>query len=174
MKLFGEHTLSASRQQVWDLFNDPSRLAHLIPGCENLQEIGPDQYSGKIVVGVAAIKGEYSGKISLQEKHPPEHYRMVIDGKGKQGFVRGSGTIDLSAAGADQTLVKYSGDVQLGGPLMQVGQRMVDSAAKLMMAQFFTAAEAELKAQSAGGQASQGFFINLFRLLLSRIRSLFR
>ena len=71
-------------------------------------------------------------------------------------------------------MVKYTGDVQIGGPLMQVGQRVIDSAAKMLMGQFFAAAEAEFKAEAAGTVARQGFFINFWRYLLNVIRSLFR
>jgi predicted RecA/RadA family phage recombinase len=63
--------------------------------------------------------------------------------------------------------------VQVGGPLVQVGQRVIDSAAKMLIGQFFAAAEAELKANAAGTVARQGFFINFWRYLLNLIRSLF-
>jgi carbon monoxide dehydrogenase subunit G len=100
---------------------------------------------------------------------------MLVDGKGRQGFMRGFGTLDLVPKDGDsnQTVVKYAGDVQVGGPLVQVGQRMIESAAKMMLGQFFSAAEAELKAEASGTVARQGFFINFWRYILKLIRSLF-
>lgn len=168
--------MPAPRQRVWDLFNDPDRLARLIPGCERLEKLAPDEFAGTINVGIAAVKGSYAGKLKLDEIRPPEHYKMLVDGKGKQGFMRGTGVLDLLPRDDDpnQTVVKYSGDVQLGGPLMQVGQRVIDSAAKMLMGQFFAAAEAELKAEAAGTVARQGFFINFWRYLLNVIRSFFK
>src|SRR5216684_2268344 len=166
MKIAGEQTLSAPRERVWDLFNDPKRLSRLIPGCEKLEVLGPDEYAGTINVGIAAVKGVYSGTLKLEDKRPPEHYKMIVDGKGKQGFIRGSGTLDLVAVDANHTLVKYVGDVQVGGPLMQVGQRMIESAAKMMLGQFFAAAEAELQAEAAGTVARQGILINFWRYLV--------
>ncbi len=176
MKITGEQIMPAPRQRVWDLFNDPDRLARLIPGCEKLDKLAPDEFAGTINVGIAAVKGSYAGKLKLDEIRPPEHYKMLVDGKGKQGFMRGTGVLDLLPRDGDpnQTVVKYSGDVQLGGPLMQVGQRVIDSAAKMLMGQFFAAAEAELKAEAAGAVARQGFFINFWRYLLNVIRSFFR
>ncbi|HZO81986.1 MAG TPA: carbon monoxide dehydrogenase subunit G [Candidatus Binataceae bacterium] len=173
MKIAGEQTLSAPRQKVWDLFNDPNRLSRLIPGCEKLDVISPTEYAGTLNVGIAAVKGVYSGKLKLEEVRPPEHYKMVVDGKGKQGFMRGSGTLDLVAKDSNTTVVTYAGDVQIGGPLVQVGQRMIDSAAKMMIGQFFAAAEAELKAEAAGKVARQGFFLNFWRYLVRLVRSLF-
>ncbi len=173
MKISGEQNLAAPREKVWELFNDPQRLSRLIPGCEDLQTLVPDEFSGTINVGIAAVKGTYSGKLRLEDKRAPEHYRMVVDGKGKQGFVRGSGTLDLIAADSNATVVRYAGDVQIGGPLMQVGQRMLDSAAKMMLGQFFAAADAELKAAAAGRVARHGILINFWRYLVRLIRALF-
>lgn len=173
MKIAGEQTLPAPRERVWELFNDPNRLSRLIPGCEKLEVISPTEYAGTINIGIAAVKGVYSGKLKLEEVRPPEHYKMVVDGKGKQGFMRGSGTLDLVAKDGNQTVVRYGGDVQIGGPLVQVGQRVIDSAAKMIIGQFFAAAEAELKAEAVGKVARQGFFINFWRYLVRLVRSLF-
>ena len=174
MKISGEQTIPAPRERVWSLFNDPQRLSRLIPGCDNLETLSPNEYAGTVNVGISAVKGVYTGKIKLEEVRPPEHYRMLIDGKGKQGFLRGGGTLDLVAKDAGQTLVRYAGDVQIGGPLVQVGRRVIESAAKMMLGQFFAAAEAELKAEAKGVVARQGIFINFWRYLLSIIRSIFR
>ncbi|HVA40595.1 MAG TPA: carbon monoxide dehydrogenase subunit G [Candidatus Binataceae bacterium] len=173
MKIAGEQTLAAPRERVWDLFNDPNRLSRLIPGCEKLEVISPTEFAGTLNIGIAAVKGVYTGKLKLEEVRAPEHYKMVVDGKGKQGFMRGAGTLDLAARDANQTVVTYGGDLQIGGPLMQVGQRVIDSAAKMMIGQFFAAAEAELKAAAAGTVARQGFFLNFWRYLVRLVRSLF-
>jgi len=173
MKLAGEQVLSAPRERVWDLFNDPERLSRLLPGCEKLETLGPDEYGGTINVGIASVKGVYTGKLKIEDKRRPEHYKMLVDGKGKQGFMRGSGTLDLETHDRASTVVKYSGDVQVGGPLVQVGQRIIDSAAKMMLGQFFAAADAELKAAAAGTVARQGILINLWRWIVRSIGAFF-
>ncbi|MGH7948908.1 MAG: SRPBCC family protein [Candidatus Binataceae bacterium] len=173
MKIAGEQTLSAARERVWELFNDPQRLSRLIPGCEELKTLGPNEYEGTISVGIAAVKGVYTGKLKLEEIRPPEHYKMLVDGKGKQGFIRGFGTLHLVPLDSSSTLVKYAGDVQIGGPLIAVGQRVIDSAAKMMLGQFFAAADADLKAASKGAIARQGIAINFWRYLVRLIKSFF-
>jgi hypothetical protein len=173
MKLAGETVLSGPRARVWELFNSPERLSKLIPGCEKLETLGPDEYGGTLNVGIASVKGVYSGKLKLEDQRPPEHYRMIVDGKSKQGFIRGSGTLDLEARDAKSTTVRYAGEVQVGGPLVQVGQRVIDSAAKMMLGQFFAAADAELKAEAAGTVARQGILINLWRSIVRLAASIF-
>jgi carbon monoxide dehydrogenase subunit G len=168
MKLSGTQTFPTPRQKVWEFLIDPQRLAKCMPGCEKLETVGENEYSGVINVGLAAVKGVYNGKVKIDEMQAPSHYKMLLDGKGKQGFIKGNGTIDLEEKDG-QTLLTYSGDVQVGGPLASVGQRMIDGAAKMMIGQFFTAMEAEIKAMP-GEEVRQGVAINFWRYLLKLIR----
>jgi len=171
MKLTGTQSFPAPRQKVWDFLTDPQRLAKCMPGCEKLETVAENEYGGVINVGLAAVKGVYNGKVKLAEVQPPAHYKMLLDGKGKQGFIKGAGTIDLEEQNG-QTLLKYAGDVQIGGPLASVGQRMIDGAAKMLIGQFFTAMEAEIKA-APGEEVRQGVLINLWRSLLKWLRETF-
>ena len=168
MKLSGTQTFPAPRQKVWEFLIDPQHLARCMPGCEKLETAGENEYSGVINVGLAAVKGVYNGKVKIDDMQPPSHYKLLLDGKGKQGFIKGTGTIDLEEKDG-QTLLAYSGDVQVGGPLASVGQRMIDGAAKMMIGQFFTAMEAEIKAMP-GEEVRQGVAINFWRYLLKLIR----
>ncbi len=161
MKIEGSYTFPVSRQQVWDSLIDPECLARCMPGCEKLEVVGKDEYTGTINVGVAAIKGVYNGKVKIGDKQPPGHYHLTLDGRARQGFIRGSGTVDLEEKDG-RTLLKYAGDVQIGGPLASVGQRMFDGVARMMIGQFFTAMEAEVRA-NPGEEVRRGSLANLFR-----------
>ena len=67
MKLNGTQTFPASRQKVWEFLTDPNRLARCMPGCEKLETVGENEFSGVINVGLAAVKGVYNGKVKLDE-----------------------------------------------------------------------------------------------------------
>src|SRR5258708_12087162 len=95
MKIAGEQTLSAPRERVWALFNDPERLSRLIPGLEKLEVISPTEFAGTLNVGIAAVKGVYTGKLKLDEVRPPEHYKMTVDANVNHAFIRSSLTLDL-------------------------------------------------------------------------------
>jgi hypothetical protein len=55
-----------------------------------------------------------------------------------------------------------------------VGKRVLDSAAMMLMVQFFASADTELKAEPMGAVAHQGVFITFWRCLRNVTRSLFR
>jgi carbon monoxide dehydrogenase subunit G len=136
MKIEGSHDIPAPRQRVWEAFLDPERLRQAIPGCEKLEAIGPDEYKATLKVGVAAVKGTFEGKVRLTDKQPPDSYRMAVEGSGGPGFIRGGTRIALSDIDGG-TRVAYDADVQVGGLIAGVGQRMLGGVSKMMADQFF-------------------------------------
>ena len=143
MKINGKHTLNAPREKVWAFLMDPDAVAKVMPGCEKLQEAAPDAYQATLKLGIAAVKGTYTGSVRLLDKTPPAHYRMLVDGSGTPGFVKGEALIDLAEEG-DQTVLSYDADVQVGGLIANVGQRMIGGVAKLIINQSLKKLEEEL------------------------------
>ncbi len=144
MKIDGTHEISAARERVYALITDPEVLRRCIPGCESLEKTGEDTYAAIIKAGVGMVKGTFKGNVKLAEMRPPEHYRLEVDGKGAPGFVKGTGDFDLEDKDG-ATLIRYAGEVQVGGTIAGIGQRMIQGAAKMMAARFFAALEAEAK-----------------------------
>lgn len=146
MKVSGTALLPGTVQQVWDLLNDPKRLAKLLPGCERLDPDGPDRYKAAIKFGLAAISGTYSGTLDLADKKPPHSLRLRIEGRGLPGFVNGQGELLLATKQVQppQTEITYSGDAQVGGVIASVGQRMIEATAKKIIQQFFASAAKQL------------------------------
>ena len=136
MKLEGSHDIPAPRERVWSAFLDPEVLKQAIPGCEKLKAVGEGEYKATMKIGVAAVKGTFEGKVRLFDLKPPESYRMAVEGSGSPGFIRGETQIALSDADGG-TRVTYAADVQVGGLIAGVGQRMIGGVSKMMADQFF-------------------------------------
>ena len=136
MKLEGSYDVPAPRQKVWDAFLDPAILQQAIPGCEKLEALGDDEYKATLKVGVGGVKGTFEGKVRLADKKPPESYRLAAEGSGGPGFVKADTLISLTEEGG-VTRVAYSADVQVGGLIASVGQRMLGGVSKMMADKFF-------------------------------------
>jgi carbon monoxide dehydrogenase subunit G len=137
MKIEGSADIPAPREKVWAAFLDPNILAQALPGCEKLEAIGENEYKATMKVGVAAIKGTFEGKVKLSDLEPPNRYRMAVEGSGGPGFVRGEAGMQMSDVDGG-TKVSYDADVQVGGLIASVGQRMLGGVTKMMLDQFFT------------------------------------
>jgi uncharacterized protein len=136
MRIEGSREIPARRGEVWEAFLDPRVLAKAMPGCETLEAIGEGQYRAVMRVGVGGIKGTFEGAVRLADLEPPTTYRMMIEGRGLPGFVRGEARITLSDVG-EGTGVSYVADVQVGGLVAGVGQRMLSGIARMMLDDFF-------------------------------------
>jgi carbon monoxide dehydrogenase subunit G len=137
MKLEGNYEIPVPRKKVWDAFLDPKLLKQAIPGCDKLEAIGPDEYKATMKIGVGGVKGTFEGKVRLSEMKEPDSYRMAVEGSGGPGFIRGETVITLTDASAG-TRVSYAADVQVGGLIASVGQRMLGGVSKMMADKFFT------------------------------------
>jgi carbon monoxide dehydrogenase subunit G len=164
MKLEGSHKLNAPRDRVYEALVGPEVLQRCIPGCERLEKTAENTYSATIRAGIGAIKGVFTGSVRLEDMRPPEHYRIVVEGKGGPGFLKGSGDLDLEQDG-EGTLIKYTGDLQVGGTIASVGQRMIQGTAKMMATQFFTALGAEATTEAGDTPPKHGLFRTALRSL---------
>ena len=145
IKLEGEYEVPAPRSKVWEAFQDPTVLQKAIPGCEKLEALGNDEYKATLKIGVGGVKGTFEGKVRLLDKKAPDSYKMAAEGSGGPGFIRSDTLITLTDSGSG-TKVAYTADVQVGGLIASVGQRMLGGVSKMMADKFFTSMSELLQA----------------------------
>jgi uncharacterized protein len=136
MKISGSSTLAVPPDRAYQMMQDPEVLARAMPGCESLERIGPDEYRMKMKMAMASISGAFDGKVSITDQQPPTSFKLTVEGSGKIGFMKGEGLLKLAPSG-EGTEVSYEGDVQVGGTIAAVGQRLIDATAKMMIKRFF-------------------------------------
>ena len=142
MKIEGTQKIDAPRERIFSALVDPAILQKCIPGCEQMEKTGDNQYKAKLTAGVGPVKGVFTATVSLQDITAPEHYKLVVEGKGQPGFVKGAGELNLKDANG-ATEIQYTGDVNVGGLIASVGQRMIQATANLLAGRFFKALESE-------------------------------
>ena len=137
MKIEGSYTVPLDREKAYALLQDPAILAQCMPGTDRLEKIGDDEYEMKMKLAIASFSGLFGGKVKIAEAHPPEHFKLLVEGSGKIGFLKGQGLLNLVEEAPASTQVKYTGDVQVGGTIAAVGQRLLDSTSKMIIKKFF-------------------------------------
>ena len=136
MKISGSTLLAVPPERAYAMMQDPEMLARAMPGCESLESIGTNEYRMKMKMAMASLSGAFDGKVRITDQQPPSSFRLIVEGSGKIGFMKGEGLLKLSEA-AEGTDVAYEGDVQVGGTMAAVGQRLIDATAKMMIKKFF-------------------------------------
>jgi carbon monoxide dehydrogenase subunit G len=165
MKVNGTATLNAPRDAVWVALNDPAVLVRTIPGCQQLEEVGPDAYRMTLTAGVASIKGTYTGDVALTDQEQPGAFTLRATGAGAPGTVQADVRVTLADAGDGTTRLDYDADAVVGGMIGGVGQRVLTGVAKKTAGEFFQAVDDVLTgkapapvAASSGAAAAPGVF----------------
>jgi len=107
-----------------------------MPGTDHLDKVAEDEYEMKMKMAIASIGGLFTGKIRLADQNPPNSFRLIVEGTGKIGFLKGEGLLNLQQQGKS-TEVSFDGDVQVGGTIASVGQRLIDTTSKMIIKKFF-------------------------------------
>jgi len=152
MTLAGTFTFAGPPMAVWDLLQDPAALAKALPGTKTLTKSAADRYDGVMSVSIGPVTAaEFAVTVTLKDQTPTSHVTLQIEGKGGVGHVRGIASVDLADSPNRETTMTYSSDVLVGGRIAAVGQRLIESAARMMMRQALDALNAELQARAKAG-----------------------
>ena len=135
MKINGEYTFDGPREEVWKMLRDPDMLVQALPGTKSLKQTGENEYQGELQVRIGPIAGSFGGKLTISNEKPMESLTLTVEGTGKIGFVKGSGDVVFVDIGGSKTTIKYSGEIQIGGKVASVGQRLFDTVSKSMIDQ---------------------------------------
>lgn len=136
MKVAGAYPVPAPQERAYALLQDPAILTKCMPGCEGLDRVAENEYAMRMKMVLASISGQFAGKVKITEANPPTSFRLLVEGSGKIGFMKGDGLLTLSPAGGG-TSVQFDGDVQVGGTIASVGQRLLDTTARMLIKKFF-------------------------------------
>lgn len=145
MTMSGEQQLPATRETVWAKLNDPEVLKVCIPGCESLEMLAPNEFQAVATNKIGPVKARFKGKVRLTDLDPPNGYRISGEGDGGiAGFAKGGATVTLTEKDGG-TLLSYNVEAHIGGKLAQLGQRLINGAAKKLADEFFNKFAAAVK-----------------------------
>tara|TARA_Y100000758_G_C16055464_1_gene423007 strand:+ start:735 stop:1184 length:450 start_codon:yes stop_codon:yes gene_type:complete len=147
MQIIGEYEFKAKREIVWNLLLKPSALKQAIPGIKDFEQIGEQKYALQLSVGIASVKGSYTGEVQVSHEQPYDTYRLTVTGKGKPGSIQSEIDMTLTETG-DTTTVYYVGNVHARGTIARLGNRLIKGTAGLLAGQFFKAMENQLTIQT--------------------------
>ena len=143
MDISGSYTFDAPPDRVWTLLMDPAVISDCIPGCDKFEPAGENSFRVRLKVALAAITGTYEGTVTLTDQVPQTSYRLVAEGQGRPGFVKGTSIITLRPEGA-ATIVDISATVQTGGAIARLGQRLIGGVSKMMLDLFIACLQGKL------------------------------
>ena len=98
MKVSGEKSFEAPRSVVWEVLNDPARMAKLMPGIESFDIENERNWSARVKVPLGLGALPLSFAFEKTEERPPEYARLAAKGKGVGAIVSMDTQFHLSEA----------------------------------------------------------------------------
>lgn len=156
IKIAGSYELEASVEKVWPHIFDPQSLMNLIPGCQQLEQVGPDEYRGQIQVAIAAVSGIYQTYVRVVERDPP--HRCCFEGEvnGATGIIKGEASFTLKEVEEkNKTSLEYEAKGMITGAMARLNPRYAEGVARTLIKQGLANLNKQLQSQAVPNPPDQ-------------------
>ncbi|MEY3887635.1 MAG: hypothetical protein RL650_1727 [Pseudomonadota bacterium] len=153
MDMQGQRVLHVTQAQAWDALNDPSILKSCIPGCDKFELTEANVYNVGVAIKIGPVSAKFTGKVTLSDIQAPNSYSLNFEAQGGvAGFGKGESKVSLHPH-AEGCELQYTVHSTVGGKLAQLGQRLIDGAAKSLAEDFFKRFDEALQAKYPATEA---------------------
>jgi carbon monoxide dehydrogenase subunit G len=153
VKVNGVKEFDAPAQLVWDVLNDPSQMAKLLPGVESF-EIQDDRHwsaAVKIPLGMGGLNLKFN--FEKVEERPIEYAKLSAKGQGVGAIVAMDTEFNLEAQG-ERTSMAWVADVRVAGPIGSMGQRVFQPIVNQQVGNVLGALQKVVEEAKPGGPAN--------------------
>jgi carbon monoxide dehydrogenase subunit G len=148
VKVEGERQFSASRATVWEVLNDPARMAKTMPGVESF-DVQDDRHwraHVKIPLGMGGLR--MSVDFEKTEEREPEFAKLHAKGNGVGAIMNMDTAFHLSEQDGG-THMKWEADVHILGPVASMGQRVLQPIVNQQVTNVLSALDQQVQEASA-------------------------
>lgn len=149
MKITGAYILHGPRERVWPLIYDPASLVSLIPGCEKLEQVSPDEYRGQMQLHFPAVSGVYHTYVKILERREPDYSRFEGEVDGPAGRIKGTASFELAEIENSCTNLSYTGQAMITGSLAKLSPRFIEGIAQTLLKQGLAQLDRQVQAQAS-------------------------
>jgi uncharacterized protein len=144
MHLTGSHTLNAGPSVIWPHIFKPELLMKLIPGCQSVEQINPNEYRTIIDIGLPAVVGRYDTHVKLLDYEEPSRCSFEGMVEGNTGHISGTASFTLQEVSHNQTVIHYEADAIISGPLGKLKGRFIQGVAETLIRQALSRMDQEI------------------------------
>jgi carbon monoxide dehydrogenase subunit G len=124
--------------KVWRFFDDIPRVAACLPGAELTDDLGDEQYKGRVSVRMGPVSLRFAGTAAITERDNTAK-RVVVNATGAEEKGKGQASMVVSATllkVGTGTKVAVVQDLQVSGAAAQYGRGMIADVTSVLMRDF--------------------------------------
>jgi hypothetical protein len=133
----GQERIPAAIATVWSFVTDPHQIGQCLPEVDNVTVIDPTHFDAVVRVGVGPVRGRFKMKFEMRPDEAARRMTMTISGGGFGSAVDMNAGADLVPEGDGTTILNWSGEAVMRGPVATVGGRVLDAQAQKLIARTF-------------------------------------
>jgi carbon monoxide dehydrogenase subunit G len=155
VKVAGERSFAAPREQVWVVLNDPAAMAQSIPGVDSFDIEDDRHWQAKVKIPLSLGMLHMTMSMEKTEERKPEFASLAIKGTGVGAILNMTTAFTLNEASGG-TRMAWEADVRLAGPVGSMGQHVIQPIVNQQVQQVLGALDQQVMARGAepaGGSA---------------------
>jgi hypothetical protein len=138
MLIKNEFEVTQPVDKVWEFFENIPQVATCLPGTELTEDLGNEQYKGRVAVRMGPVRLQFAGTADITERDEAAK-RVVVHAAGAEEKGRGQASMVVTATltkSGRGTKVGVTQDLQLSGAAAQYGRGMISDVTSVLMRDF--------------------------------------
>jgi hypothetical protein len=144
VKVEGTKTFEAPRETVWEVLNDPARMAKTMPGVQGFEVQDDKHWKANVVIPLGLGGLKMSINFEKTEERKPDYARLHAKGTGVGAMLSMDTQFELSESGG-ATEMKWQADVHLLGQVGSMGQRVLQPIVNQQVQNVLEALDAQVR-----------------------------
>jgi uncharacterized protein len=145
VRLAGEKSFGAPREVVWEVLNDPKRMAEIMPGVESFDVLDDAHWKANVLIPLGLGGLRLSFNFEKTDQREPEFARLHAKGNGVGAVVSMDTQFNLSGSDGG-TQMAWEADVRVLGPIGSMGQRVLQPIVNQQVQNVLEALEKQVQA----------------------------
>ena len=157
MLIKNEFEVTQPVDKVWEFFENIPQVATCLPGTELTEDLGNEQYKGRVAVRMGPVRLQFAGTADITERDEAAK-RVVVHAAGAEEKGRGQASMVVTATltkSGRGTKVSVSQDLQLAGAAAQYGRGMISDVTSVLMRDFSANMQDRIERIDRGETAEQ-------------------
>jgi uncharacterized protein len=154
VKVAGTRTFSAPLRTVWEVLNDPARMAKTMPGVQSFDIADDKRWSAKVKIPLGLGALQMNINFEKTDEREPDYAKLDAKGTGVGALMQMTTQFHLSEAEGG-TEMRWEADVRIAGQVGSMGQRVLQPIVNQQIKNVLTALDAQVR-DAAGGTEVRG------------------
>jgi carbon monoxide dehydrogenase subunit G len=151
MHFEGMQTLNLPQAQAWQFLTNPLQVSQCVPALKSIDIIDVMHFNAEVGFGVGTFMATFTMNVEWLELEAPNRARMKLHGSAPGSVVDGESEMKLSPINENITNLDWTADVNIGGTIASIANRLLNSVTQKLTQKFFDCLKEKMEQSDGTG-----------------------